>query len=269
VTEPKSPRVVIQRLLTESGKGQWDGLADLYAEDATVSHPLAADQTAPLQGRAALRAHFQRLAASGVRLTVRDLVIHQSTDPEIVIADFTYDGADSDGIGFSMPACFIWRVRNGQVVEARDFLGPRVAAPARANKAIVAGAFAAWAAGSGSFFDIVAEDVSWTVMGSGSSAGLYQGKAAFMERIAGPFATQLVGELRPTLLGIWVEADDVVVRWSSSATTVDGTAYRNAYVFILTLRDGLVVAAEEFLDLPAFELVWSKGRAAFSSREKV
>ncbi|GGE96921.1 nuclear transport factor 2 family protein [Sphingomonas prati] len=269
MTEPKSPRAVIEQFLTDIGKAQWDGLADLFAEDVTVSYPLAADQTASLRGRAALRAHFQRLAARGVRLTARDLVIHEATDPEIVIADLTYDGVDCDGTGFTMPACFIWRVRNERVVEARDFLGPRVAAPAQANRAIVAGAFAAWAEGAGSFFDIVAEDVSWTVMGSGASAGLYQGKATFMERIAGPFATQLVGELAPTLLGIWLEGDDVVVRWSSSATTVDGTAYRNAYVFILTLRDGLVVAAEEFLDLPAFERVWNKGRVASSSRGKV
>ena len=45
------------------------------------------------------------------------------TDPEVVIAEFIYDGTTVSGTTFDVSACFIWRVRDGLVVRSHDYLG--------------------------------------------------------------------------------------------------------------------------------------------------
>ena len=133
------------------------------------------------------------------------------------------------------------------------------------NRSIVADAFAGWAAHERSFFDLLADDVVWTVMGSSRAAGRYEGKTAFLDRIVAPFAAQLAGPLEPTLKSVWADGGVVIARWSSRASTTSGAEYRNDYVFILTMRNGVVVTVEEFLDLPVFERVWAAGDAVTRS----
>jgi ketosteroid isomerase-like protein len=52
--------------------------------------------------------------------------VHETTDPEVVIAEFVYHArAAKDGELFRVPAVFVMRVRGGLIVESRDYVGPR------------------------------------------------------------------------------------------------------------------------------------------------
>lgn len=118
-----TPRDVLEELLAGVGAGRWEQLPQLYAPDTVVEHPLARDQSRMLRGRDALVAHFDRIAQTGIRLTARPPTLYDTGDPELVIAEFTYDGKTAEGTTFDVAACFIWRVRDGLIVSARDYLG--------------------------------------------------------------------------------------------------------------------------------------------------
>jgi ketosteroid isomerase-like protein len=106
--------------------GRWDELPALYAEDTDVRHPFAADRTAILRGRAELRAHFAEAAGRGLQMSVHEAVVHTTADPEVVIAEFAYHvRSGSGGERFKVPAVFVLRVRDGLIVESRDYIGPR------------------------------------------------------------------------------------------------------------------------------------------------
>jgi len=105
---------------------QVDRLATLYAEDAYVVYFGAPDE--PLRGRAALREHFaqvpERYAAPRFRgFRAEDITIHDTPDPEVIVAEFAYV---ADGDGSAPPphlrCCFVMRIRAGEILETRDYV---------------------------------------------------------------------------------------------------------------------------------------------------
>ena len=56
MSDPASPRRVLESLLRGISDGRWNDLADLYAEDAVVEQPLAPTPPRRLEGRQAIRA---------------------------------------------------------------------------------------------------------------------------------------------------------------------------------------------------------------------
>jgi ketosteroid isomerase-like protein len=103
-------------------EAELDALAALYAEETDVRHPFAPLGDEPLRTRAQLRAHFaggpgragaESFAPVGVR-------VHETTDPEVVVMEFRYEGV-AHGRPFSVPCVFVVRVRNGMIVESRDY----------------------------------------------------------------------------------------------------------------------------------------------------
>jgi ketosteroid isomerase-like protein len=79
---------------------------------------------APAWGtRDELREHFTPTDASP-RLHRRpaNITVHETTDPEVIVAEFEYQGTIADtGEPFAQPAIFVLRVRNGEIVESRDY----------------------------------------------------------------------------------------------------------------------------------------------------
>jgi ketosteroid isomerase-like protein len=111
---------VFERLVEGVARGRWDELPGLYAEDAVVVHPL--DRAGPLAGREALRRHFAAGAGMGLEMAVRDLVVHETADPEVVIGEFAYEGrVTATGRRFTVHNVFVLRVRDGLIVESRDY----------------------------------------------------------------------------------------------------------------------------------------------------
>lgn len=116
-------RLVAGGLSPEQRERQLDELANLYAEHTDVRHPLAPLGDTPLRTRAELRTHFASSGgrmAGAVRFEPTNTVVHATADPELVIFELTYAG-EADGRTFTLPCIFVVRVRDGQIVESRDY----------------------------------------------------------------------------------------------------------------------------------------------------
>jgi ketosteroid isomerase-like protein len=118
-------------LTTAEEAAQFDELAACYAERTDVRHPLNPLGDTPLRSRAALREHFSAGSPpTGVqRYDVVDDHVHTTADPEVVIFEFRYAGV-VDGRAFTMPCIFVVRVRDGEIVESRDYVDHVAAARA-------------------------------------------------------------------------------------------------------------------------------------------
>ena len=121
MSDPASPRQVLESLLRGISDGRWDDLADLYAEDAVVEQPFAPTPPRRLEGREAIRAHFA--AAQGpLRLEASNVVVHDTGDAEVVVAEFDYDGrVATTGHTFRVANIQVLRVRDGRIVSSRDY----------------------------------------------------------------------------------------------------------------------------------------------------
>jgi ketosteroid isomerase-like protein len=103
--------------------------------------------------------------------------------------------------------------------------------------------------GQGSaFFQHVAENVDWTVMGTHPLAGHYLSKEAFIE---GTFAK--LGQVLPHgaqlhTENVIAEGDQAVVELHSLATAMNGMRFDNHYCWVVSFRDGLIVRVRAYLD---------------------
>jgi uncharacterized protein len=98
------------------------------------------------------------------------------------------------------------------------------------------------------FFDHVADDVDWTVMGTHPLAGHYLSKKAF---IAGTFAK--LGQVLPNgaqlhMEHLIVNDDQAVAELLSRATAKNGMRFDNRYCWVVSFRDGVIVRVRAYLD---------------------
>ena len=50
-----------------------------------------------------------------------NVTIHETTDPEVIVAEFEYQGTTGAGEAYALPAIFVMRVRDGEIVSSRDY----------------------------------------------------------------------------------------------------------------------------------------------------
>ena len=116
-------RLVAGGLTPEQREDQLDQLADLYAEDTDVRHPFSPAGDAPLRTRRQVRDHFAAAGAQlhGVeRFAPVDPVVHTTGDPEVVVFEYTR-AIRARGHDFTVPCIYVVRVRDGRIVESRDY----------------------------------------------------------------------------------------------------------------------------------------------------
>lgn len=131
MSQSASPRVVFERLLDGVTGKKWDELPDLYAEDAVVEHPYAIPAPTRLEGREQIRKHFAGAAGMPLEMWARNVVVHDTIDPEVIIAEFDYQGrATTTGRTFTFANIFVLTVRDGQIVTSRDYHNHRALAEA-------------------------------------------------------------------------------------------------------------------------------------------
>jgi ketosteroid isomerase-like protein len=125
------PAEVFGRLITGISEGRWHELADLYAEDVVVEMPMDPRRTRT-DGREAVRQRFAAAADGWFELRAHDVIVHATTDPEVVIAEFEYDGLNrTTGKKFTVANVQVLRVRGGRIVASRDYHDHRGFAAAR------------------------------------------------------------------------------------------------------------------------------------------
>ncbi|WP_428680413.1 nuclear transport factor 2 family protein [Sphingopyxis sp.] len=129
---------------------------------------------------------------------------------------------------------------------------------AEQNKAIVAESFAAWKAGTGSPFDLLAENASWTIKGRSAASGTYPGKEAFLRDVIRPFNARMTIGIKPAVRTMTAEADRVVILFDAAGTARDGRPYANSYAWFFRMEGGRVVEANAFFDAIAFDDLWSR-----------
>ncbi|MDQ2850594.1 MAG: nuclear transport factor 2 family protein [Actinomycetota bacterium] len=122
-----TPPQVFTHYLDAITSQRWEELPQLYAPDAIVEHPLGPDAHRILHGRSELLEHFTALHNLGLRLNVSDIVVHDTGNPEVIIAEFTYHGTVRTGTAAQQHIrrrnIFVITVRNGQIVSSRDYQG--------------------------------------------------------------------------------------------------------------------------------------------------
>ena len=118
-----TPRQVAEKLVTGISEGRFAEVPTLYAEDCVVEVPYARAGTAPLlEGGAAIREHFSHADAMPFRLRARDLVVHETEDPELVVLSWDYEvTATTTGATATVANVQFLRVRDGLIVHSRDF----------------------------------------------------------------------------------------------------------------------------------------------------
>jgi len=118
-----TPRQVAEKLVTGICDRRFEEVAKLYAEDCIVEVPYAFGRAKPLiAGGAAIREHFAHADTVPVRLRARDLVVHQTEDPELVVSEWDYEiTATATGQTATTANVQFLRVREGLIVHSRDF----------------------------------------------------------------------------------------------------------------------------------------------------
>jgi uncharacterized protein len=121
--ETLSPREVFQKLIEGINAGRFTELAELYAEDAVVETVFEPVGPRRLEGRAALKERFAEVSASSpVELTPANVVLRETDDPEVVVAEFDYQVHHRvTGRTFEAANIQVLRVRDGLIVSSRDY----------------------------------------------------------------------------------------------------------------------------------------------------
>lgn len=126
------------------------------------------------------------------------------------------------------------------------------------NKALVEASFERWRAGTGSPFELLAEDADWTIVGSSPLSQTYPSRQAFLDAVIIPFNARMATPLKPTVRGIYADGDMVIAFFDAAATTRDDQPYRNTYTWYFRMRDARVISAVAFFDTREFDDFWNR-----------
>ncbi len=125
------------------------------------------------------------------------------------------------------------------------------------NKKLIQDAFSAWARGDGqAFFNLLAEDVRWTVIGSTPVSRTYASREAFVEGAVKPLTAKLAGPIVPTVRDIIAEGDKVVLQWEGRSSGKNGTIYHQTYCWVMRLAEGKVREGTAYLDTELITQIW-------------
>jgi len=126
------------------------------------------------------------------------------------------------------------------------------------NRALVQTSFNNWRNGTGSPFDLLAQNAEWTIVGSSPLSKTYGSKQEFLDEVIHPFNARMATRLVPTVRGIYADGDTVIALFDAAATAKDGVPYRNTYTWYFQMSGGNVVRALAFFDTRDFDEFWTR-----------
>ena len=125
------------------------------------------------------------------------------------------------------------------------------------NKQVVLDFYEAGARGDmDACFALLADDVTWTNIGSTKFSGTYIGKQAIAEDLLGPLFSQLKAGISSQIERLTAESDIVVAQTSGTAETMDGTPYNNTYCQVFRISDGQIADVKEYMDTALIDSVF-------------
>lgn len=120
--ESASPREVLEQLIHGISNRRWQALHLLYAHDTLVEYPFALPAPARLEGREAVQRYFTAVARMPLELQARNIVMHETSDPEVIVAEWDYDGlVTTTNRSFQVSNIQVSTVRDGQITASRDY----------------------------------------------------------------------------------------------------------------------------------------------------
>lgn len=122
-----SPRETVARFLAAVVSPTPGDMADCYADRVIIEMPFAAGLTPERleNTREEIRQRFAAGAAARRYTAVRDIHVHDTANPDVLVIEYTLDGTRiADGGRFTMRFVMVLTFRDGLIVHARDYTDP-------------------------------------------------------------------------------------------------------------------------------------------------
>lgn len=129
-----SAREVVEQMLRAGRERDIDTVVGLMAPDGWIEWPYRpAGVPGRLQGHAEIRAFLSAAARAPIHFDeYRNMVVHETTDPEVVIVEYEAHGTiTTTGAPYVQTIIAVFRVRDGRILSYRDYLNPLALAQAR------------------------------------------------------------------------------------------------------------------------------------------
>lgn len=117
-----------------------------------------------------------------------------------------------------------------------------------ANIKLVTAGFEAWRTGTGSFFDLLDDNMQWEITGSTPYSKIYTSKKQLMDEVLIPLNKKLKEKITPTVRSIYADGDMVIALWDGKAIALDDKEYRSSYSWYMQMTKGKIIKVVAFLD---------------------
>jgi ketosteroid isomerase-like protein len=120
-------REIVEQVLQAGRELDFDTFVGLMAPDGYLEWPYRPPGVpARVQGRTEIRRHLTAAADAFITFDeYRDVVMHETTDPEVIIVEYDAHGiVVATGAPFRQTVIAVLRVRNGQILSYRDYINP-------------------------------------------------------------------------------------------------------------------------------------------------
>ena len=122
---------------------------------------------------------------------------------------------------------------------------------------------------SDAFFERVADDVHWTVMGTHPLAGPYPTKADFLTHTFARLGKILEEGVVLRVTNILVDGESAAVEMESLSTALDGKPFDNRYCWIVRFSEGTIVEVRAYPDSALVRrLIEENGPSASQQQQK-
>jgi ketosteroid isomerase-like protein len=129
-------REIVGQVLRAGRELDIETFVGLMAPDGYIEWPYRPPGVpARLQGRTEIRRHLTETAKAFIRFDeYRNVVVHETTDPEVVIVEYDAQGTVvATGAPFQQTVIAVIRVQDGLILSYRDYINPLPLVEARAS----------------------------------------------------------------------------------------------------------------------------------------
>ena len=117
------------------------------------------------------------------------------------------------------------------------------------NKQFISNMFAELSKGNGdAFLNALADDVSFTIIGSTKYSGTFKGKQELINKLLAPLNAQVEGGMTITPYNLIADGDFVAMQARGKALSKNGRRYDNTYCHVFRFANGKVQEVTEYLD---------------------
>jgi ketosteroid isomerase-like protein len=129
-------REIVDRMLRAGREVDVEAVVELMAPDGYIEWPYRpTGAPARLRGHEEIRGYLTAAAKAPIKFDeYRDMVVHETTDPEVIIVEYeAYGTITTTGAPYQQTIIAVFRVRDGRIVSYRDYLNPLALAEARVS----------------------------------------------------------------------------------------------------------------------------------------